>query len=82
MLITGPLNLCMCAVLTAALTFGNKRTCAAEGGVLAGGGVTAQQRLGFVGEEALAVLRRVLHCQARRLRRFIMAGADTLAYIH
>lgn len=44
------------------LTFGNEGAVPAEGGVFAGGGVTAKQGLRFVWEEALgAVHRRLLH---------------------
>lgn len=44
------------------LTFGNERAVPAEGGVFAGGGVAAKQRLRFVGKEAFgAVHRRLLH---------------------
>lgn len=47
------------------LTFGNEGAVPAEGGVLAGGGVAAKQRLRFVGEEAFgAVHRRLLHAHA------------------
>ena len=47
------------------LTFGNEGPVPAEGGVLAGGGVAAEQRLRFVGEEAFgAVHRRLLHAHA------------------
>lgn len=47
------------------LTFGNEGAVPAEGGVLAGGGVAAKQRLRFVGEEAFgAVHRRLLHTHA------------------
>lgn len=44
------------------LTFGNEGAVPAEGGVFAGGGVTAKQGLRFVWEEALgAVHRRLLY---------------------
>lgn len=47
------------------LTFGNEGAVPAEGGVLAGGGVAAKQRLRFVGEEAFgAVHWRLLHTHA------------------
>lgn len=64
------------------LTFGNERACAAQGWVFARGGVTAQQWLRFIREEAFgAVEWRVLHCQSQCIQRF-MAGTDGLAYIH
>lgn len=47
------------------VTFGNEGAVPAEGGVLAGGGVAAKQRLRFVGEETFgAVHRRLLHACA------------------
>lgn len=62
------------------LTFGNEGAIPAEGGVFAGGGVTAQQRLRFVGEEALgAVHRRLLHADATGPAHTTATAAPTAA---
>lgn len=64
------------------LTFGNERASAAQGWVFAWGGVTAQQWLRLIDEEAFgAVKGRVLHYQPQCIQRF-MAGAGALVYIH
>lgn len=76
------------------LTFGNEGAVPAEGGVFAGGGVAAEQRLRFVREKALrAVHWRLLHSHnagpahtsitgsGRGLERPV-DGTEALAYIH
>lgn len=78
-----------------ALAFGNEGAVPAEGGVFAGGGVTAKEGLRFVGKEAFSAVNwRLLHSYAAdsanaadaanaggRLQRLV-DGTQAVAYIH